>query len=91
MRMQDDPKRSSPFFVRKLWDSFKQTQNVDGEEISTHTTNTAVSLRLQRTDTGPGRWAPDDQRQPESEQLAQKKLDGLGQSRELVSQLWVRF
>ena len=58
-------------FCTKLWDNFKQTPNVDGAEISTRT-DSAVSLRLQPTDTGPERWALGDQRHPEPESLAQK-------------------
>ena len=36
-RMLDGLKRGSSFFVGKIWDNFKQTQNVDGAEISKST------------------------------------------------------
>ena len=76
--------RTSTTFVRANSDKLKQ-DIIEGADISTHTTNDAVSFRVQPTDAQSRRLVPDDQSQPASEGLARKRLDRLAQRCWLVS------
>ena len=70
LRMLHGLNRTSTTNVRVSSDKLKQDQTIEGADISTHTTDDAVSFRLRPTDAHSRRLVPDDQSQPASEGLA---------------------
>ena len=71
--------------VRVSSDKLKQDKIIEGADISTYTTDDAVSFRLQPTDARSRRLVPDDQSEPASEGLVRKRWDRLAQRCWLVS------
>ena len=77
LRMLHGLNRTSGKNVRVSLDKLKHDKIIEWADISKHTTDDAVSFRVQPTDAHSRRLVPRDQSQPASESLARKGLDRL--------------